>query len=242
MESLLFHSDTLLRPDVGLVLPFLAAYTRNWPLLLLSTALQPLKWQSGCACFVKLCLRKRRSIRVSIFLAAVAPAMHFWLALPTNNEQLLGFAAIVAVVLTFESGDTKTLKAMQLGAALLLPKWMAVAFAMVVSWVYAYGTGWKVRGKEAVDVLAANSVWLVTRDGRLAKRVNNVGEFHLEYVVGGKEILVGDGRLVGEKGAGLKNGLLKGRFIESEGNLKTLKVCMETGKVVVKGDDVAIVA
>lgn len=242
MDALLANSDTLLRPDVGLILPFLAAYTRNWPLLVMATALQPLKWQSGCSCFVKLCLRKRRSIRVAAFLTLLIPVLHYGLALSTDNVMLLGLATAFALVLTFESRDTKALKAILVTAALLLPAWMAVAVSLLAGGVYGYLTGWKLRGKNAVDVLAGNAMWLVTRDGRLAKRVNNVGEFHLEYEVEGMQVLVGDGRLVGESGRELKTGLEKGRFVGYEGNLKALEKCVEMGNVVVKGEDVAIVS
>lgn len=242
MNALLFNSDTLLRPDVGLVLPFLAASTRNWPLLMMSTALQPFKWQSGCGCFVKLCLRKRRSIRVAIFMVALIPLLHFGLALPTDDEKLLIVAGCIALGLSFESIDTKALKTVLVGSALLLQPLAAVIVSLFASGIYAHLTGWKIRGKECVDVLATNSLWLVTRDLRLAKRVNNYGDFHLEYEMDGKQVLVGDGRLVGDAGMKLKTGLELRRFVESEGNLDAFDKCVDKGKIIVKGEYVSIVS
>lgn len=241
MESLLAHTDALLRPDVGLVLPTIAAYTGNWVLVVLAAAVQPLKWQSGCGCFVELCARKRFSVRAGAALGAAAAAAHFGLGLGVTDGRLFAAAAAALFGTSRESWDTRALKAALMGLAYAAPAGWAGLGAAGVCAGYAWGTGWRVRAGRHRDVLAGNAVWLITRDGRLAKRLNNYGEFHLEYERGGEVVLVGEGRLVGARGEGLKTGLRLDGFVREEGNVELLERLVESGRVVVKGDSVGLV-
>lgn len=240
MNSLVANSDTLLRPDVGLLLPMLGAYLHSWPVLLLATMIQPLKWESGCGCIIKLCERKRQSVRIAAAVGVAGVVHYLGLGVQVMEAYGVAVAGLAAVVLSRESVDTKMLKAGCMMFAWLLPAGWMMLGCVVLALVYGYGMGWQVRGGESVDVVAGNREWLVTWDGRLAKRVNNAGEFHLEYVVDGRKVLVGNGRLVGTAGVGLKTGLEVSGFVRDEGNLDAMRVCVERGCVLVKGDVVVI--
>eukprot|EP00177_Eucheuma_denticulatum_P006741 GFKZ01012248.1.p1 GENE.GFKZ01012248.1~~GFKZ01012248.1.p1 ORF type:complete len:243 (-),score=30.38 GFKZ01012248.1:488-1216(-) len=240
MNWLVSNSDTMLRPDVGLLLPTLGVYLNSWPVVLLATMIQPLKWESGCGCIVKLCERKRQSARIAAVVGVVGVLYYLGFGVRVLDMYGVVLGGVGAVALSRESVDTRVLKAGCMLLAGLLPTgWMLVGVG-VLGLVYGYVMGWQVRGKESVDVLAGNRMWLVTKDGKLAKRVNNAGEFHLEYVVEGKKVLVGNGRLVGNAGMKLKSGLEMARFVQDKGNMETLQACVENESVIVKGDEVGI--
>lgn len=103
--------------------------------------------------------------------------------------------ALFSSVVTPESNDTRVLKIL----LILLGRFPLVGAPVgaLLFLSYLYATGYQLRLSDSYELFLSNDVWLVAKDGRLAKRVNHHGEFHAEVIDEGKARLVGDGRLVG---------------------------------------------
>ena len=211
-SSLAYNSDLPLRPDISLILPSIAILTNNPYLFVFSSAFQAFKWQSGCDCFVKLCHRKRLSIRLAPVILATTAVLY---ALGVSEKVVFAVGALIAGS-TMESIDTKVVKMFCFAACYCLDTIPAVIACLAITIVYSYFMGWKLRVLDSKEIFGSNQYWILRRDFQLARRINAKGEYHLEYRSDdGNIMLVGDGRLI-RSGSGMKNGLNLKQFADKD--------------------------
>lgn len=130
---------------------------------------------------------------------------------------IYAIGAILALV-TWESIDMKVMKCFCMAVCYAFSALSAASLCVISILIYSYVMGWSVRS-DSSEILASNQYWLITRDLLLAKRINEKGEYHLEYNVDGNVLLVGDGRLI-KKGKDIKKGLIKDSFVDrKDGNV-----------------------